>query len=396
MSPADPPAYSDRSFRSIATAAIHAGEPEPRIAGAVVTPIFQSANFIHEGTSDYHATTYVRLANTPSHRALHAKLAALEHGEAAISAASGMAAISAALLAVLRAGDHLLAVEGLYGGTRNLLTEELPALGIEVTFIDGCDPSTWASRLEPTTRAIYMETITNPLMRVPALEEAVAFAGSHGLVSLIDSTLASPVNLQPLELDFDLCLHSCTKYLNGHSDIAAGAVIGRADLVRKAWRRLCHLGGSLDPHACFLLQRGIKTLVLRVRHQNESAQCIAQRLAGHREVEHVSYPGLPDHPDHERARRLLQGFGGMMSVRLHGGVAAAERFLERLTIPIHAASLGGVETLVIRPAQTAYASVPADERRRLGVTDDLIRLSVGIEDTDELWEDLERALGTGA
>ncbi|MHC5005714.1 MAG: trans-sulfuration enzyme family protein, partial [Planctomycetota bacterium] len=372
--------------------AVHAGEPSPRLGGAVVTPIFQSANFLHEGTTDYFATRYVRLSNTPNHDVLHAKLAALESAEAALVTGSGMAAIATALLAALRAGDHLLAVEAPYGGTLNLLTEDLPRLGIEVTFVDGCDPDAWEGARRPGTRAIYMESITNPLMQVPDLEAAVRFAREHELVSLVDSTFTSPVNFRPATVGFDIVLHSATKYLNGHSDVAAGVIAGRAGLLRRATRLASHLGGMLDPHACFLLQRGLKTLGLRVARQNESALRVAAALEAHPAVERVNYPGLPSHPGHERARRLFRGFGGMISFELDGGAGAAESFIERLAIPIHAASLGGVESLVIRPATTAYANVPPEERTRLGVTDGLIRMSVGIEDPDELVADVRGAL----
>ncbi|MHC4650284.1 MAG: trans-sulfuration enzyme family protein, partial [Planctomycetota bacterium] len=220
----------------------------------------------------------------------------------------------------------------------------------------------------------------------------VEFARAHGLVSMVDNTFTSPVNFRPVEIGFDLSLHSCTKYLNGHNDLAAGAAIGRSDLINKIRLLANHLGGTLDPHACFLLHRGIKTVALRVRQQNASALKIARFLEGVPAVTRVNYPGLPAHPGHDRARELFDGFGGMLSFELDGGVEAAGRFLEGVSIPIVAVSLGGVESLIIRPAATAYANVPADERCRLGVTDGLIRLSVGIEDADELIADLARGL----
>ena len=380
------------STRSISTAAVHAGEPQPRIGGAVSMPIFQSSTFLYEGETDYHAGRYVRLNNTPNHEALHRKLAALENAEAALVASSGMAAISTTLLAVLGAGDHLLVVDCPYGGTRGFVVEDLPRWGITHTFIDGNDPADWREKVRPNTRAILVETITNPLMQVPDLPAVVEFAAAGNLVSMVDNTFASPVNFRPAELGFDLSLHSCTKYLNGHTDLAAGAVIGRAVLVDRIRILLNHLGGTLDPHACFLLHRGIKTVVLRVRQQNQSALLIARFLEAHPAVTRVNYPGLESHPAHERARALFDGFGGMLSFELAGGVAAADRFLERVTIPIVAVSLGGVESLAIRPAATAYANVPRQERERLGVSEGLVRLSVGIEDTDELINDLRAAL----
>lgn len=382
----------NKSFQSIATAAVHAGEPHPRISGAVTMPIFQSSTFLYEGETDYHATRYVRLSNTPNHEVLHRKLAALEKAEAALVTSSGMAAISTTLLTVLQSGDHLLAMECPYGGTHGFITNELPRFGISHSFIDGSDPEDWRSKLEPNTRAMYVESIANPLMQVPDLVGVVKFARAHNLVSMVDNTFTSPVNFRPAEIGFDLSLHSCTKYLNGHNDLAAGAVIGRADQIERIRLRLNHLGGMLDPHACYLLQRGIKTVALRVRQQNESALLIARFLEQHPSVDRVNYPGLESHPAHRRACDLFDGFGGMLSFELTGGLDAAERLLQRVTIPIVAVSLGGVESLIIRPAATAYANVEPAERLRLGVRDGLIRLSVGIEDTSELIGDLRQAL----
>jgi cystathionine beta-lyase/cystathionine gamma-synthase len=378
--------------RRLATRAVHAGEPEPRIEGAVAIPIFQSATFETAGEKSYDAVRYVRLNNTPNHQSLHAKLASLEAGEAAVVAASGMAAITTTLLALLSHGDHLLALEGLYGGTHTFVTRDLAEFGIAHDLMDGNRPEIWSALLKPSTRAIYVETITNPLMQVPDLEQIVRFARKHGLVSIIDSTFATPVNYRPLDSGFDLVVHSGTKYLNGHSDLAAGAVIGPRELVRRVTHRLNHLGGVLDPHACFLLHRGIKTLVLRVRQQNENALALARFLAGHPAVEEVNFPGLETHPQHGRARKLFSGFGGMLSFEVQGGVEAAETLLSRLRIPRSAPSLGGVETLITRPATTSHAGVPAKERIRMGISDSLVRVSVGIEDPGDLVEDFKQGL----
>ncbi len=378
--------------RRLATRAVHAGEPEPRIEGAVAIPIFQSATFETAGEKSYDAVRYVRLNNTPNHQSLHAKLASLEAGEAAVVAASGMAAITTTLLALLSHGDHLLALEGLYGGTHTFVTRDLAEFGIAHDLMDGNRPETWSALLKPSTRTIYVETITNPLMQVPDLEQIVRFARKHGLVSIIDSTFATPVNYRPLDSGFDLVVHSGTKYLNGHSDLAAGAVIGPRELVRRVTHRLNHLGGVLDPHACFLLHRGIKTLVLRVRRQNENAWALARFLAAHAAVDEVNYPGLETHPQHGRARKLFSGFGGMLSFEVQGGVEAAETLLSRLRIPRSAPSLGGVETLITRPATTSHAGVPAKERIRMGISDSLVRVSVGIEDAGDLMEDFKQGL----
>jgi cystathionine beta-lyase/cystathionine gamma-synthase len=378
--------------RKLDTLAVHAGSPRPRVQGAVVTPIFQSAMYEDDGAAVYHDIRYIRLNNTPNHIVVQTKLAALEGAEAAIVAASGMAAITTALLTVLSAGDHLLIQDSLYGGTHDFVTKDLGGFGIGFDFIDAEKPGTWEAKLTPTTRAIYVETISNPLMQVPDLEAVVAFARKHRLVSLTDNTFATPVGYRPIEHGFDISLHSCTKYLNGHSDIVAGAAVGSAALIERVKHKLDHLGGSLDPHACFLLERGMKTLGLRVRRQTENAQALAEFLAGHARVERVHYPGLPSHGAHDRAARLFDGMGGMLSFEPRGGVAAAARFMNAVTIPTVAPSLGGPETLVTRPALTSHSGMTREARLALGITDSLIRVSVGIEAGEDLVEDFGQAL----
>lgn len=381
-----------KQYTHIETKLIHAGEPDPPILGAVSMPIFQSAMFEYKGEKSHHELTYIRLNNTPNHTVLHEKLAALENGESALVTASGMAAIATTLLAILSSGDHLLAQDCLYGGTHDFLTRDLPGMGISFDFIDGNDPGSWKSKLRRNTRAIYVETMTNPLLQVIDLRRVVAFAKEHDLVSVVDNTFASPVNFRPPEIGFDLSLHSCTKYLNGHSDIVAGAVIGRRRFVERIVLKLNHLGGSLDPHACFLLHRGMKTLAVRMKHQNESALRIARFFQDHPSVLRVNYPGLENHPAHRRAEELFDGFSGMLSLELGGGVEAAERFMAGTTLPVVAPSLGGIETLLTRPATTSHSGMPPDERRRLGIADGLIRLSVGIEATEDLIADFAQAL----
>ena len=378
--------------RHIETTIIHAGEPTPRIMGAVSLPIFQSSTFEYGGQDSYHDLKYIRLNNTPNHIALHQKLAALENGEAAIVTASGMAAITTTLLTILKSGDHFLAQECLYGGTHDFLTKDLPSLDITFDFIDGNNPDSWKDKLRPNTKAVYVETITNPLMQVADLKSLVAFAKENNIVSIIDNTFASPFNFRPPEWGFDLSLHSCTKYLNGHSDIVAGAVIGRADLIKKILHKLNHLGATLDPNTCFLLHRGIKTLAVRVKHQNKSALAIAGYLESHQAIKSVNYPGLESHPEHEMAKELLDGYGGMLSFELKGGLEAAERLINNVTLPICAPSLGGVESLITRPATTSHSGMSPKERGALGISDSLIRLSVGIEAKDDLIADLDQAL----
>jgi cystathionine beta-lyase/cystathionine gamma-synthase len=381
-----------KNFKRIDTKLIHAGEPKPRIMGAVSMPIFQSAMFEYAGETSYHDLKYIRLNNTPNHTVLHEKLAALENAEAALVTATGMAAISTTLLSVLSSGDHLLAQDCLYGGTHDFVTKDLRTFGISYDFIDANDPESWKKKLRPNTKAIYVETITNPTMQVADHKAVVEFAKAHELVTLIDNTFANPINFRPSEWGFDLSLHSCTKYLNGHSDIVAGAVIGRAELVSRVKERLDHLGGSLDPHACFLLHRGVKTLALRVRYQNISALKIAKFLHDHPAVEKVNYPGLETHPQHARAHELFDGFGGMLSFELKGGAEVARRFIENTTLPIRAPSLGGVETLLTLPVKTSHSGMSPEDRKALGITDGLIRMSVGIEATEDIIEDLEHAL----
>ena len=285
-----------------------------------------------------------------------------------------------------------MAQECLYGGTHDFLTKDLPSLDIAFDFIDGNNPDSWKDKLRPNTKAVYVETITNPLMQVADLKSLVAFAKENNIVSIIDNTFASPFNFRPPEWGFDLSLHSCTKYLNGHSDIVAGAVIGRADLIKKILHKLNHLGATLDPNTCFLLHRGIKTLAVRVKHQNKSALAIARYLESHQAIKTVNYPGLESHPEHEMAKELLDGYGGMLSFELKGGLEAAERLINNVTLPICAPSLGGVESLITRPATTSHSGMSPKERGALGISDSLIRLSVGIEATDDLIADLDQAL----
>jgi len=379
-------------YKHIETKLIHAGEPEPLICGAVSMPIFQSSTFEYTGATTYHDLKYIRLNNTPNHIALHQKLAALENAEAALVTASGMAAITTTLLTVLSSGDHLLAQECLYGGTHDFITRDFAELGILFDFIDGDDPDSWKHKLRPNTKAIYVETITNPLLQVADLTSVVGFAKEHGLVSIIDNTFASPLNFRPSEWGFDLSLHSCSKYLNGHSDIVAGAVIGQTDLIEKITHKLNHFGGSLDPHTCFLLHRGMKTLAVRLKYQNESAIKIAEFLESHQAIENVNYPGLKSHLRHQRACELFDGFGGMLSFEFKGGIDAAERFIQNTTLPIIAPSLGGIESLITRPATTSHSGLSPKDRQKMGISDSLIRLSVGIEATEDIIEDFEQAL----
>ncbi len=385
------PSPSSHTADSLETRCVHAGEPRPRPSGALVAPIYQSSTYEYHG-EDYHDVGYLRLSNTPSQLSVARKIAALEGAEAALVAASGMSAISATLMAFASAGDHILAQDCLYGGTQGFLRGELHRFGVSHSPIDPQRPESWEALLKPTTRVIYVETLTNPLVQVADLEAVVAFAREHDLVSVIDNTFASPVNFRPAEHGFDLVMESCTKYMNGHSDLIAGSVAGSAEQVHKVKLTLDHLGGALDPHACFLLQRGLKTLAVRVRAQNGSALALARLLESHSAVARVNYPGLASHPEHERAAALFAGFGGMVSFEMVGGTAAAETLLKAVTLPTVAVSLGGPETLLVRPAAAIHSQFSAEERTASGIADGLIRMSVGLEGTDDLLADLTQAL----
>jgi cystathionine beta-lyase/cystathionine gamma-synthase len=379
-------------YKRLETQLVHAGDPRPRIDGAVEMPIFQSATYEYRGEARYDDVRYLRLNNNPNHLALHAKLATLEGAQAALVTASGMAAIATTLLTVLKAGDHLLAQSCLYGGTHDFVTAEFGGLGLTADFIDADRRETWGAQLKPNTRAIYVEAMTNPLLEVADLAAVVEFARAHGLVSIIDNTFASPFNYRPVAAGFDLVVHSATKYLNGHTDIVAGAVAGSAELIERIRHKANHLGGSLDPHAAFLLNRGLKTLALRVRYQNDSALRIAQFLQAHAAVARVHYAGLTSHPRHARAKSLFAGFGGVLSFELKGPPHRADEFAGRVRIPALAPSLGGVHTLLTRPATTSHAGLSREDRQRLGISDGLLRLSVGIEATEDLVEDFTQAL----
>ena len=374
------------------TLAIHAGEHPDQFHGAACTPIFQSAMYEVADVSDYHDIPYIRLNNTPNHLALHEKLAALEGAEAALVTASGMGAITATLMSLLHHGDHVLAQNCLYGGTHAFLTRDFERQGLSYDFIDAAQPATWADKLKPSTRLFYVESIANPTMQVIDHLAVVAFSHRHQLVAVIDNTFLSPVNFRPLDLGYDLVIESATKYLNGHSDMLAGAVCGSAARVKAVSRIVTTVGSCLDPHACFLLQRGLKTLVLRVHHHNQVALELAQFLAKHSAVSEVHYPGLQTDPGHALAQRHFGGCGGVLSFRLHDGVTAADRLIGRLHLFLRAPSLGGVESLITRPSQSSHRGLSDSERQLIGIAPDLMRVSVGLEAARDLIADFEQAL----
>ena len=376
---------------TLATLAVHAGE-EPHAADTpVVTPLYQSVNFEQEvGSAE--GLRYPRYGNSPNAELVQARLAALEGAEASVLLGSGMGATACALMALLRPGDHLIASAWVYGGTAALLTEEFAVLGIDVSLIDPTETRSWRKKMRKTTRAIFLETPVNPTCRVLDLRPVSYATKEAGIALVVDSTFASPVNLRPLEHGADVVIHSATKFLNGHHDVIGGAVCGTAPYIEEVRRKMMVWGQAPDPFAAWLLERGLKTLDVRVRRQNENAMAIAEWASERKEVRRVHYPGLESHPDHETARTMLDGFGGMLAIELTGGARAADRFLRRLRIFRHAPSLGGVDSLVSEPRYTSHAHLTASQREAAGIPDGFLRLSVGIESADDLIADLEQAL----
>jgi cystathionine beta-lyase len=368
------------------TDCIHAGaEALPERFG-LNTPIITSSAF------DYRDGTvrYPRYHNSLNHQVVARRLAALEGGEDAMITASGLGAISAIFFSLMRPGEHAILLDGLYGGTMDLIEGLLEPLGFEFSIWDG-DPDSLESHRRESTRMIYVESPTNPLLNVVDLEAVAGFARAHALFSVIDSTFAPPVLQQPIKLGFDLVMHSATKYFGGHSDLLAGAVIGSEDLIARLRPNIIRLGSSLNGEDLYLLERSIKTLALRVERQSQNAELLAHWLDAHAGVAEVFYPGLQHHPGHAVARRQMRGFGGMLSFRLDEAVDP-ERFLDRLNLIRPAVSLAGVESMICQPLHTSHSKLSEAERQRLGIDARVMRLSVGIEAIDDLKADLDRAL----
>lgn len=380
----------DKSAR-FDTLAIHSGEAV--YERSVTQPIFQSSTYIFEGEAQYTDVKYGRLSNTPNHQSLSEKLAALEKTEQGLVTSSGMAAVATALLAFVPPGKSLLALNTLYGGTHYFLKDDFPFWNRKVDFFSVEQVESIRNRIRPDTAAIYVETISNPLLRIPDLEKVVAHAKSKNVLTIIDNTFASPYNFNPIDFGFDVVVHSATKYLNGHTDVLAGAILGKKQLIEEARKLLCHLGPCLDPHACFLLNRGIKTLGVRMRQHNENALLLAEHLQSLDRVDQVYYPGLKTHPDHAFAQKWFRGFGGMISFEYSGSVEELEQALQRLQIPFIAPSLGGIESLITRPSTTSHSGLSKEERTQLGINDTLVRLSVGLEDISDLKADFTEAFG---
>jgi cystathionine beta-lyase/cystathionine gamma-synthase len=373
------------------TRAVHAGGVAPAVGEPVVSPIVPSTTF-HSDPSGDAEVLYTRYGNGPNQTLVEARIASLEGAAAALVTASGMSAMACALLSLVRSGDHIVATRDLYGGTRVLLLDELTRLGVETTFVDLFDDR-WREAFRPATRVVLAETPSNPLLRVLDLRPIADTAHEHGAALVVDATFASPVNLRALEHGADLVMHSATKYYAGHSDVTAGALAGSAERIAEARRRARVWGPLLDPHGMWLLERGIKTLALRMERHNRNGVEVARWAAGERRIARVFHPSLPGHPDHDVARRTLDGFGGMLGIEVAGGGEAAARFVRRLRLARLAPSLGGVETLVSEPRFTSHAAMSPAEREAIGIRDGFVRISLGIEDAADIIGDLEQALG---
>jgi len=370
---------------------VHGGTQRPTPGTGVTSPLVQSVNFAQDtGTSE--GLMYTRYGNTPNAEIVQRRLAQLEGSEAALVLSSGMGATACAMLALLRGGDHLISSSWIYGGTRTLFTQDLIGMGIEVTFVNPLEPRAWRKALRKTTRAIFLESPVNPTCRVLELNSLQNLAHNEGIALVVDSTFASPINFRPIEHGADAVIHSATKFLNGHHDLLAGVVCGNEPFIDEVRRKMMVWGQAPDPFGCWLLERGLKTLEVRVKRQNENAMRVAEWCAKRPEFSKVHYPGLPTHPDHELAKTLLDGFGGMMALELKGGGPAAIRFINGLKIFAHASSLGGCDSLIIEPRYSSHEHLSSEERARIGIPDGFLRVSIGIEDADDLIADIEQAL----
>lgn len=371
----------------INTVCTHVGEIKDEQFKGAVSPLYMSTSYAYE---DMEIKRYPRYFNTPNQEALARKMAALEHGEAALIFGSGMAAVSTSLLAFLQKGDHVILQRTLYGGTSNLVVEEFDKFGIEYSFAKNLSAEAFEEQVQENTKVIYIETPSNPLLTITDMEAVAKIAKRHELVSMIDNTFASPVNQNPIDFGFEVVIHSATKYMGGHSDILAGTVISSEERINRIFQLGKNLGGSLSDFTVWLLERSLKTMGLRVRAQNSNAQKLAEFLEGHELVKKVFYPGLPSHEGHELARKQMHGFGGMMSFELKELDSSA--FMKYLKLIKPSMSLAGVESTILTPAKTSHGLLTQEERAEQGIGNNLMRLSVGIEEPEDLIADIEQAL----
>ncbi len=378
------------------TEAVRGGTDLSRKNGPLATPIYQTSTFeVTDNEQQLRATPtdmfYTRYGN-PTNTVAEAAIAEMEGADAALVFSSGMNAITTSIMALLKSGDHIVAQRDIYGGTIKFLSQWLPKFGIETTFVDTVEYDQHENAIRPNTKLLYLESPTNPTLRVVDLRKVAAIGKNHKLITMIDSTFATPINQRPVEFGIDLVMHSGTKYFAGHSDLICGVMAGRSDLIEQIHHTRTTLGGNMDPHAAWLLLRGIKTVALRVQRQNLNALRVAQFLAKHSKVRKVNYPFLEDHPQHNVALEQMSGGGGVLSFEVDGTGQDACHLSEALRLFTLAPSLGGVDSLVCIPVLTSHAMIAADQREKMGVTEQLIRISVGIESADDLIADLEQAL----
>lgn len=377
-----------KKSRGINTICTHIGELEDKEFKGAVSPLYMSTSYAFE---EVETKRYPRYFNTPNQVALTKKMAALEHADAALIFGSGMAAVSTALMAFLGKDDHVVFQDSLYGGTSNLVTEEFEKFGIEYSFAEDATAEALEKEIRENTKVIYIETPSNPLLKITDLEGVAKLAKKHGLVSMIDNTFASPVNQNPIDFGIDVVIHSATKYMGGHSDILAGTVISSEEYIDKVFQMAKNFGGSLSDYTVWLLERSLKTMGLRVKAQNENALKLAEFLSAREEVSEVYYPGLKDHPGHDLASRQMKGFGGMLSFELKEHINASE-FMKKLKLIKPSMSLAGVESTILLPSKTSHGLLSPEERQKQGISDNLMRFSVGIEEFEDLAEDLVQAM----
>tara|TARA_B100000963_G_scaffold65769_1_gene53996 strand:- start:399 stop:1601 length:1203 start_codon:yes stop_codon:yes gene_type:complete len=383
-------------YREFATKAVHSGMIE--VNGSATTPIFRTSTYKltdekYQGWAEglHHTVVYSRISSINS-EVVSAKLAAMEGAEDAEVFSSGMAAISTTLMTFLSKGDHIIATNDCYGGTYGLLTEVLPRFGIEVTMADVRDPESYRKAIQKNTKVLYVETMTNPTLKVCDLESMAKVAKENNLVSIVDNTFTSPWSCKPISMGFDIVLHSGTKYLGGHADLTAGFAAGRKELIEQVFHNKIYFGGAADPEMCYLLERGMRTLHARMPiHARNSAE-IAKRLSTHDMVDKVIHPSLTDHPDHKIAKKVMPRGSGMLSFIIKGGDQSALKFMRSLKIIFEATSLGGVESLVECPFNSSHMFVPEEVRNEAGVMPGFVRMSIGIEDIEDLWSDIEAGL----
>ncbi|AVI51642.1 cystathionine beta-lyase [Pukyongia salina] len=369
------------------TICTHVGELKDEQYKGAISPLYMSSSYAYENVD---VKRYPRYFNTPNQEGLAKKVAALEHCEAGLIFGSGMAAISHTMLAFLRQGDHVVVQKTIYGGAYNFMVEELPKYGISFDFTDGFTETDFRNKIKPNTKVIYVETPSNPLMLITDLEMISRLAKEYRLVSMIDNTFATPINQTPADFGIDIMIHSATKYMGGHSDICAGAVAASEEHIKKIWNVGKNLGGSLSDYTVWLLERSMKTMGIRVKAHNRNARKIARWLNDHELVQKVYYPGLKEHPDHELAKKQMKGYTGMLSFELVSGVDP-NKFMESLSMIKQSMSLAGVESTILSPAKTSHALLSAEERERQGISDGLLRFSIGIENKNDLIADLEHA-----